>query len=289
MKQVGVDQLSRARGMTVLPKRTPSQTYNHVSNLPVSKTVPWILQRFIEGEEYTTHAVVINGKVKLFAACPSTGLLMHYQLEPPTSGINKAMLNFTQQFAQRAGPGFTGHFSCDLMVEEKVSETGVQKTIYPIECNPRAHTAVVLFSGLKGSQDIVRAYLTALEPPLVNGTDSDGITPVSKKQHSSENDFIGFPQSNVPYYWISYDLVALVLCPALQLVTREITIRQLIQGLTTFLNHVIFWKDGFFEVWDPLPWWWLHHIYWPSQFLLSLRTGKRWSSINMSTNKAWES
>ncbi len=285
MKPIGVDDLARANAVTVLPKRTSSQTYSHVARLSISKSTPWVLQQYIKGEEYCTHSVVIDGMVKLFVACPSSDLLMHYQALPQDSGLSKAMLHFTEELARRAGSNFTGHFSFDFMVEEKVTEGGVQKNIYPIECNPRAHTAVALFSGTKGSVDMVKAYLSAFDSPHMNGINGHSeLIPAGFDAGS-----IAFPQTTVPgYYWVGHDIVTLVLHPLLRLLTFKIGMWQFIHHVTTFLNHVLFWKDGTYEVWDPLPWWWLYHVYWPGQFWTCLRTGKRWTRVNVSTTKMFE-
>ena len=70
MKSVGVDDASRGN-MTLLPRRTVSETYSHVSKIAISKEKPWVLQQYIRGEEYCTHALVINGHVEAFVACPS--------------------------------------------------------------------------------------------------------------------------------------------------------------------------------------------------------------------------
>jgi hypothetical protein len=285
MKTIGVDDASRASALTVLPKRTLSQTYNHVSRLSISESTPWVLQQYIKGDEYCTHSIVIEGKVKLFVACPSSDLLMHYQALPQASGLGKAMLHFTQQFAQRAGPGFTGHLSFDFMVEEEVNQSSAQKKIYPIECNPRAHTAVVLFSGTGDSVDMVNAYMSALDFSHVDGANGYG------RPHAadSEKDSVVFPQPTAPgYYWVGHDLVTLVLHPLLRLLTFKIGLRQFLHHVTTFSNHVLFWKDGTYEIWDPLPWWWLYHVYWPGHFWACLRTGTRWSRVNVSTTKMFE-
>lgn len=285
MKTVGVDDVSRTNAVTVLPKRTLSQTYSHVSRLSISKSTPWVLQQYIKGEEYCTHAVVINGETKLFVACPSSDLLMHYQALPQDSGLSRAMLHFTQQFARRAGAGFTGHLSFDFMVEEKVTEGSVQKHIYPIECNPRAHTAVALFSGTKGSVDMVQAYLTVLASSPTNGT--NGHSELSEAE--SDAGAVAFPQPTAPgYYWVGHDIVTLVLHPLLRLLTGKIGLWQFIHHIVTFVNHVLFWNEGTYEVWDPLPWWWLYHVYWPGQFLACLKTGRKWSRINVSTTKIFE-
>jgi hypothetical protein len=285
LKTVGIDDASRANAVTVLPKRTMSQTYSHVSRLSISKSTPWVLQQYIKGEEYCTHSVVIDGKVKLFVACPSSDLLMHYQALPQESGLSKAMLHFTEEFARRAGSSFTGHLSFDFMVEEKVTEGSVQKNIYPIECNPRAHTAVALFSGTKGSVEMVKAYLAILESPSTNGI--NGHRQLSPAE--SEAGSVAFPQPTAPgYYWAGHDIVTLVLHPLLRLLTLRIGIWQFIHHVTTFVNHVLFWKDGTYEVWDPLPWWWLYHIYWPGQFWTYFRKGQKWSRVNVSTTKIFE-
>jgi catechol O-methyltransferase len=284
MKTTGVDDASRASAATVLPRRTLSQTYNHVARLSISKSTPWILQQYIKGEEYCTHAVVIDGKVKLFVACPSSDLLMHYQAMPPEFGLNQAMLHFTEEFARRAGPNFTGHLSFDFMVEETITEGSVQKKIYPIECNPRAHTAVVLFSGIKGSSDMVNAYMSVLDSSAVNGVSGNFELPLPDLDAGS----VAFPRPTTPgYYWVGHDLVTLVLHPLLRLLTFRIGMWQFIHHVTTFVNHVLFWKDGTYEIWDPLPWWWLYHVYWPGQFWVCLRTGRRWSRMNVSTTKVF--
>jgi catechol O-methyltransferase len=283
MKTIGVDDASRENAVTVLPKRTLSQTYNHVSKLSISKSTPWVLQQYIKGEEYCTHSIIVKGKVKIFVACPSTDLLMHYQALPTNSGLSKAMLHFTEEFAHRAGPNFTGHLSFDFMVEEKVTEGSVQKNIYPIECNPRAHTAVSLFSGTKGSIDMVKGYMTALDESPVNGMNGHIVQSSAFPDTDSP---VALPESTAPgYYWIGHDLVTLVLHPLLRLLTFKIGFWQFIHHTTTFVNHLLFWKDGTYEVWDPLPWWWLYHVYWPGQFLACLWTGRRWSRINVSTTK----
>ena len=146
LKSVGVDDAHRG-DMTLLPRRTMSETYSHIAEVPISPTKPWVLQQFVQGKEYCTHSLVINGKVYAFLACPSAELLMHYELLSPESTLSRAMLHFTQIFAAKSGEGFTGHLSFDFLVDEVVTEKGVQLVLQPIECNPRAHTAVVLFHG----------------------------------------------------------------------------------------------------------------------------------------------
>ena len=53
----------------------------------------------------------------------------------------------------------------------------------------------------------------------------------------------------------------------------------------TFLEHLLWWHDGTYELWDPLPAWWLYHVYWPTQFLMVLLFQRKWSRLNVSTCK----
>ncbi|KAF6226796.1 hypothetical protein HO173_012300 [Letharia columbiana] len=303
MKSVGMDDASRG-DMTVLPKRTVSETYNHVSAIPISGKKPWVLQQFIKGREYCTHALIVNNEVKAFVACPSSELLMHYEALPSDSALSCAMLRFTEEFVQRSGSNMTGHLSFDVLVEEVVSEKGAQLALLPIECNPRAHTAVVLFQGQEKAMS--EAYLTALTPqingtserPLTNGSPDaqpDTYAPVTPtKIRPNINGYTrSRPESSAPvtpanparYYWLGHDLVTLLLLPLLSLLSGHITISAYLHGCRTFLEHVLLWRDGTFELWDPLPAWWLYHGYWPGQFLAALVERRKWSRVNVSTCK----
>ena len=280
LKSVGVDDANRG-DMTLLPRRTMSETYSHVATVPISPSSPWVLQQYVRGKEYCTHALVIDGQVRAFLACPSSELLMHYEALPPASTLSKAMLRFTQAFAGRSGADFTGHLSFDFLVDEVVTEKGVEMVLQPIECNPRAHTAVVLFAGRE--PQLTEAYLSALRPTL-NGTAIGGGGGERKESRPQEPEPV-VPGTPPGYYWVGHDLVALLLYPLLALFRGRMTIAEYLRGCATFVRHVLFWKDGTFEVWDPLPWWWLYHVYWPGQFLWCILRRRRWSRVNVSTTK----
>ncbi|MCJ1286756.1 hypothetical protein MMC26_006102 [Xylographa opegraphella] len=273
MKSVGVD--DAMRGGIMLPRRSVSETYNHLSRVPISKEKPWVLQQYIQGEEYCTHALVVRGEVKAFVACPSLELLMHYESLPNTSSLSKAMLRFTEEFARRSGDDMTGHLSFDFMVEETSTEKGLQKLLFPIECNPRAHTAVVLFHTM--SEEMSASYMQALTASADNEVNGHGVN-----GHSSN---IVMPHRPGKYYWVGHDLVALIFYPAFQMMRRRLTISAFLSGCYEFFVHLLFWDDGTFEVWDPLPWWWLYHVYWPGQFLASILEKRKWSRVNVSTTK----
>lgn len=312
MKSVGMDDAARG-DMTVLPRRTLSETYNHVSAIPISGEKPWVLQQFITGREYATHALIVKNEVKAFLACPSSELLMHYEALPADSALSRAMLRFTEEFVRRSDANMTGHLSFDFLIEEVVSEKGAQMALLPIECNPRAHTAVVLFRGQE--QALAEAYLTALDTvanennfndrPHVNGytdpqPEHSALSPSPQSQPPTPRPNINgdanpsphitpvTPTKTAPrFYWLGHDIVTLLLRPLLSLLRRKIPLRAYLHTLATFLNHVLLWRDGSFELWDPLPTWWLYHVYWPGVFAAAVVTGRRWSRVNVSTAKVF--
>ncbi|KAL8647620.1 MAG: hypothetical protein Q9226_006359 [Calogaya cf. arnoldii] len=273
MKSVGVDDAVRA-DMTLLPRRTVSETYNHVAQITISDQKPWVLQQFIKGKEYCTHSLVVKGKVKMFVACPSAELLMHYDALPSDSALSRAMLAFTMEFVARTGKKMTGHLSFDFLVDENANEKGAELMLKSIECNPRAHTAVALFSGL--GSEVSQCYLSLLDSSMANGN--------GHLADSVEAEMV-VPKQPAKYYWVGHDLVELVLLPLLHLLQGRIMVKDWIQGCSEFMAHVIFWRDGTFEVWDPLPWWWLYHVSWPGQFLASILQRRKWSRVNVSTMK----
>lgn len=283
MKPIGMDDANRG-DMTLLPKASSEQTTNHLSTLNISEKSPWILQQFIKGPEYCTHSLVVRGQVKAFVACPSAELLMHYEALPPSSRLYQAMLHFTEEYAAKGGREFTGHLSFDFMIEQSQVDSqhrvliGDGPTLYPIECNPRAHTAVVLFNDIP---ELANAYLSILDAP--------SHTKAEKDQEDSQSPILT-PRRNDRYFWIGHDLVELIIQPimSISLFQPNASINLLFQNVSTFFEHILYWRDGTFERWDPVPWLLLYHVFWPLQFRNALVSGKGWSRINVSTTKIFE-
>ena len=383
LKTVGVNDAARS-DMTILPRPTATATDEFLAQLPISADLPWIMQEFVRGDEFCTHALVIRGRVRAFAACPSAELLMHYRALASDSPLSLAMLDFTETFARKSGRNFTGHLSFDFLIRRRdLIELDHRKIrLYPIECNPRCHTAVVLFSR---TPQLANRYLEVLEHhdndndnnynnndsndgdieidkngASNSSTDADAHTltqrqitrPVNGNVNTSpkQQSPILFPKNPPKVYWLSHDLITLVALPILnsafqylpQRVRSKIT-KKLFpspsppsssslssssrtstsnkttqsnnnskntnapysysnnnnnnyddasnpsQSIATFLEHLLRWKEGTLEIWDPLPWWWLNHVYWPLELLVAtVWTGKRYSRFNVSTTKKFE-
>ncbi|KAL3455659.1 hypothetical protein BJX64DRAFT_281930 [Aspergillus heterothallicus] len=261
LKPIGVDDIARSQMMTLLPLREGREaTSSYLSTLNITDLNPYILQQYINGYEYCTHSLVIRGEVRAFVACPSSDMLMYYQALHPDSAISRKMLKFTKRVAQDGGDDFTGHLSFDFLIEG----AGEEARLYPIECNPRAHTAVVLFSDTPAMAD---AYLSVLG-------------------QTSGDKHILTPQLNVKgYFWAGHDVVANYAIPLVNLFTLRGSLSDVKKGLDVLCEHAYFWEDGAYAVWDPVPLFVLYHVYWPSRLLESLLTGRQWSRVNVSTGK----
>lgn len=268
MKSVGLDDSIRA-DMTLLPRGFPEQTRNHVSHLRPSVSNPFVLQQFISGPEYCTHSIVIRGKVRAFTACKSAGILMHYKSLPPESSLFQTMLEYTQMYAEKTGREMTGHFSIDFLVDESNSGIPLMERMFPIECNPRAHTAVTLFAD--DSKGMVEAYLSSL----------------GDKEGMEEKASICTPLNSRSYFWVGHDLVEYVILPVWEFLNLRIRGETMVKMWMTFLEHLLTWKEGTFAVWDPWPAWWLYCVYWPSTFMVTIWTRSWWSKCNVSTNKVF--
>lgn len=276
LKPVGMDDANRG-DMTRLPLSTAQDTERHVRRLPISKDRPWILQQFIHGgKEYCTHSLVVDGDVKAFVACPSAELLMHYTALAHDEPVGEGMLEFTRRFAAAAGKGFTGHLSFDFMTEK--DEEGMTR-LYAIECNPRAHTAVALF-GQAGREmrNMVEAYLLAIE-----SCRNPGESGLNKNNGASR--LVRPPTDAASRYWVGHDFLTLLLLPIWRLLRWNTKLSELAIGLRRFVRHLLFWKDGTFELWDPWPFVALYHHYWPMAIATSWWKGERWSRVNVSTTK----
>lgn len=271
MKPIGVNDKARGKMMTLLPLDNEEATSSYLTALDISKSSPFLLQEYITGEEYCTHSLVVRGEVKAFVACPSSDMLMHYSAVPPGSALSMKMLEFTTRVAERGGEDFTGHLSFDFLMQGR----GEEARLSPIECNPRTHTAVVLF---QHTPEMAHAYLS------VFGHNLDS----KPKQDKSSSDIVAPATPNYNVYWIGHDLVTLLIIPVVTRIGGIGSTEKTKHSLWTFWHHLLHWRDGTWALWDPVPFFALYHVYWPARFVESIVKNHRWSRINVSTTKMFE-
>jgi len=263
LKSVGVDDSVRA-DMTLLPLSSLSKTKQHISRSCPSASRPFVLQQFIRGPEYCTHSIIIRGKVAAFTSCASQELLMHYKPLPAEDPIFKAMLKYTEDYLERMEIEMTGHFSIDFLLNQTDPTQDIADRIFPIECNPRAHTAVVNFC--QDTKSMVEAYLQVLND-------------------TNPNDTTAFPTSFTCHYWVGHDIVTRLVLPVLGFLTWRSGLGEVLRCWVEFAQHILRWSDPTFAVWDPVPAWWLYCVYWPGMFIASITYREWWSRCNVSTGK----
>jgi hypothetical protein len=238
---------------------------------------------------------VVRGEIKAFVGCKSKELLMHYEALKEGDEVRESMLAFTREFIKKTMAAaeksyheekeeMTGHLSFDFLAEE--DEDG-KKVLYAIECNPRAHTAVVLFGQEPIQREgMARAYLEVLN---------------TKRAAKLETPFVTPPTPCPRYYWVAHDIVTLAFHPLVRLLRgdRRASVGTFIAGIKEFSEHVLFWQDGTYAAWDPLPWWWLCHVFWPARLMIggwhalklargnARQGGGWWSRVNVSTGKVF--
>jgi len=98
-------------------------------SIPITPQTPYIIQQFIEGSEWCTHATVARNKLVSFVCCPSSDMLMTYE-NWTGSKVGKQAEDWTCKFlaawaASDRGKKepFQGHFSmashCNILLRFK--------------------------------------------------------------------------------------------------------------------------------------------------------------------------
>ena len=141
LKSIPYDPVRRL-DLTRVPCATEEATAAFVAGLPISEDTPWIMQRFVEGQEYCTHSTVRDGVVQLHCCCESSPFQLNYEM------VDKPEIEaWVGRFV--GALGLTGQYSFDFI------ETR-DGALYAIECNPRTHSAITMFYDHPG---VAPAYL----------------------------------------------------------------------------------------------------------------------------------
>jgi hypothetical protein len=150
-KSIIYDWLDRTENIK-LPRSTRIETIEYINRLSISKEYPYILQEFIQGEEYCTHGTCLDGELTLFTCSHSSAWQLNYKhVEHPE--IFQWCTTYIRQLK------LTGHASFDFIVSNDDGKP------YGIECNPRVHSAITAFYN---HPNIADAYFRSdLSTPLI--------------------------------------------------------------------------------------------------------------------------
>jgi len=232
LKSIPYDSVSRL-DMTQLPFEGMA---DYVKTLPISQDKPWVMQEFIKGQEYCTHSTVRQGVIRLHCCAKSSPFQVNYEQVD-----NPAIDQWVQTLVQ--GLNLTGQISIDFIQAE-------DGTVYPIECNPRTHSAITMFYNHPGVAD---AYLK----------DSDNSFPITPLANSK------------PTYWLYHEL------------WRLIKIRS-VTDLKAWVHKMVKGTDAIFQVNDPLPFLMVHYWQIPLLLLGNMIKLKGWVRIDFNIGKLVE-
>ena len=209
----------------------------YVYSLPISKAKPWVMQEFIRGQEYCFHATVRKGKIRLHCCSKSSPFQVNYE-----QADNPAIYEWVATFVSKMN--LTGQVCFDMIQTE-------DGTVYPIECNPRLHSAITMFHDHPG---VANAYLTD------GKSEEEPITPLTNSK---------------PTYWMYHELWRLlsVRSPA----EFSVWWRKVSQGTDAVLSPE-----------DPLPFLMLHNWQIPLLLLDNLRRLQGWVKIDFNIGKLVE-
>lgn len=210
---------------------------NYVRSLPISPEKPWVMQEFIRGQEYCFHATARNGKIRLHCCSESSPFQVNYQQVD-----NPAIYQWVATFIEKMN--LTGQVCFDMIQTEGGS-------VYPIECNPRLHSAITMFHDHPG---VATAYLRDGEP---------GEAPITP-----------LPDSK-PTYWTYHEL------------WRLLHIRSFVE-LNSWWSKITQGTDAILSPEDPLPFLMLHNWQIPLLLLDNLRRLQGWVKIDFNIGKLVE-
>ncbi|ACK73336.1 conserved hypothetical protein [Gloeothece citriformis PCC 7424] len=211
---------------------------DYVKQLPISKDNPWVMQEFIKGQEYCTHSTVRNGKIRLHCCSKSSPFQVNYE-----EVSNPRIYEWIKYFVRDLN--LTGQISFDFIEADN-------GRVYPVECNPRVHSAITMFHDHEG---VANAYLY-------------------DSQDENEAAISPLPDSK-PTYWLYHEL------------WRLTEIRSL-KDLQAWINKIVKGTDAIFDPNDPLPFLMVHHWQIPLLLLNNLRKQKGWIRIDFNIGKLVE-
>lgn len=130
--------------LTRLHRDTPEHNAVFAHSLDISPGDPWLLQEYVDGQEYCTHSTVRDGAVTVYGCCESSAVQLNYRFVDRPD-----IWAWVTRFA--AALGLTGQVSFDFI-------EAADGRVYAIECNPRTHSAITMFHD---HPEVAQAYLEA--------------------------------------------------------------------------------------------------------------------------------
>jgi len=112
---------------------------------PITAKRPWTIQRFIDGDMWSSCQLQIDGEVCFFSCTKSSSSCFNWKHDG-SDQIKEWNLSFAKKLK------ITGIFSIDFILDK---HDGIA---YAIECNPRLHSLVSLFHANDNMADVIMGH-----------------------------------------------------------------------------------------------------------------------------------
>lgn len=252
-----------ARSSMLLPRRTLSQTYDEVARIKILQNSRLRLDQSVEDDgHYSSTSIIVGGRLKAFAAGMVSGESHACAAIQPGSALNVAMMQFVVALVSKMDD-YTGHLSIDFTVDERPGASTIERRILPISARTSPDAPILLFGGLEGSINLVRAYVSIFGRSangFIRG-DDDVSSPTVQLGHERG------------VYAFGSEFNRLLITPLLHLVTFRTSLFYALGAAIAFVKQLCFWQEGVYDFKDPLPFWYLYQVYIPIRLLIAALRG----------------
>ena len=263
----------------ILPKRTLSLTYSQVSEVPISKDNPWVLQQQTRLGEFRAELLVVRGQVKAIRVLRSGGDIHGQGPSRLDGGLATAIHKLMDQLATKGGPRMTTHLTVQLHVDEQFEANSVRYVVHIAGCTLGAFAVAHLLQD-GSSTSLVTGYLSLLSPCTTTSLcreggerSQDGKAPEQRQQDEEEEEEVATIYTEKTRRFSLYQMV------------RSYDVRRILPALYPACEHLddwvhreadrlLFWNSWRFSPFDPLPWWWHVHVQQPLEEVGSLLGGR---------------
>lgn len=208
----------------------------------VSPDTPYVATEYISGPEFSCNVIARHGKVIALSVSKSSAMQIDYD-RVTVPGIDRWVDIFMSHHR------LTGQYCFDFI---RCNNGPEKNQVFAIECNPRAHSSLVLYDGLPRLE---KAFFRALE----NSPLGHQVLPPERLPM--------MPKGDAPHvYWL-YNEIG-------KLFRQEIDLFQ-------FIFCVLRSKEAVFDMRDPMPFFALYCIQMPALLVDRVYTGEPWRVTNV--------
>lgn len=240
----------------MLPRRTLSQTYQEVSLLKITPGSQLLLEEYIDSSNtYQCSAIVVKGTVKLFYAKQLTGDLNTNFSE--NSALWKALRVYTDSIARELGATFMSHLKLIYLLNEKVTNAGVEQQVLPIEGGLHLDPLFVFPRPAEPTNGLVLAYMAALQ------YDTNGVSQtVSTLSTTTMSQSTSDPAHSTvrQRYFLAEDVEKLAFYPWMQFLRRRTSLAQVAGSILILSQRLLFWDEAYYDFYDPVPAFWQYTV-----------------------------